>query len=392
MQSLARRLAEAPHDPWPDRPIPIALVITDLDVGGAERALASLATGLDRRRWAPSVVALGPEAELAGVLRESGIPTTCLGVDRARPIQAVNRLASFLSLVRPRLVQSFLFHANVAARLASVRLRPRPWVVGGLRVAERRKRWHLAIDRATIGLASGSVCVSEGVRSFSVETGRIPADRLVVVSNGVDAQRFDEAPGLPRSAIGVPEGARLALFVGRLDEQKGLFDLLRAASMIADRYDWHLAIVGDGPLRGPLLAAVPANLEGRIHWLGRRSDVPSLMKTADLLLLPSWWEGMPNVVLEAMAARLPVIGSRVEGTEDLVIPGETGWLVPPRDPESLAVAWREASELGPDLRPLGDRGRNRVEAEFSTGRVVARYHALWAGLLGLERNPADLPG
>ena len=90
LQPLARRLATAPRDPWPAEPVPVALVITDLDVGGAERALVALATGLDRRRWLPSVVALGGEGALAGPLRAAGIAVECLGVDRRRPIRAVS--------------------------------------------------------------------------------------------------------------------------------------------------------------------------------------------------------------------------------------------------------------------------------------------------------------
>src|SRR5947209_7989435 len=115
MQPLARRLATAPRQPWPDHPVPITLVITDLDVGGAERALVALATGLDRRRWFPSVVCLDDEGELVAPLRDAGIETACLGVERSRPIEAVRRLARAFRRLRPELVQSFLFHANVAS-------------------------------------------------------------------------------------------------------------------------------------------------------------------------------------------------------------------------------------------------------------------------------------
>jgi hypothetical protein len=119
--------------------VPVALVITELDVGGAEKALVSLATGLDRRRWAPNVIALGPEAPLAAPIRAAGVAVECLGVNPSQPLGAVARLASALRRQGPDLVQSFLFHANVAARLAAP-WAGGPWVIGGLRVAERRKR------------------------------------------------------------------------------------------------------------------------------------------------------------------------------------------------------------------------------------------------------------
>jgi len=385
LQTLARRLATAARRPWPDRPVPVALAITDLDVGGAERALVALATGLDRRRWRPSVVALGGEGALAGPLRAAGIEVACLGVDPRRPIRAVRALAGALRRSGPELIQSFLFHANVAARLAGP-IAGRPWVVGGLRVAERQRRWHLALDRLTIGLATGSVCVSEGVRRFSVAEGRLDPARLVVIPNGVDPAPFDRAEAVDRRSIGVPAGAVLTLSVGRLDPQKGLDVLLEAASTVAlARPDWHLALAGDGPDRDLLKARAAglANLGGRVHWLGRRDDVPALLQAADLLVLPSLWEGMPNAVLEAMAARRAVVASAVEGTEDLVIPGRTGWLVPPGDPAPLAAALLEAAADPTRRARFGEAARARIGAEFTPGRVVEAYDRLWAGVLGL---------
>jgi glycosyltransferase involved in cell wall biosynthesis len=388
LQPLARRLATAPRSPWPTEPVPIALVITDLDVGGAERALVALATGLDRGRWLPKVVALSGEGALATPLREAGIAVECLNVSRSRPVRAIRSLASSLRRLRPRLVQSFLFHANVASKLASL-MAGRPWVVGGLRVAERQRRWHLALDRLTSRLSTGSVCVSEGVRRFSSEVGRLDPDRLVVIPNGVDPAHFDHALAVDRGSIGVPPDAFLTLYVGRLDPQKGLGVLLEAAPKIAKgRPDWHLVLVGDGPEREALhrISADDPALRERVHWLGRRDDVPGLLKAAYLVVLPSLWEGMPNVVLEAMAARLPVVGTAVEGTEDLVIPGQTGWLVPPGDAGALAGALLEAASDPERLRRLGEAARDRVEAEFTPSKVVEAYERLWSGVLGLEFN------
>jgi starch synthase (maltosyl-transferring) len=368
--------------------VPVALVITELDVGGAEKALAALATGLDRRRWDPRVIALGPEAALAAPVRAAGVPVACLGVDPDRPLRAVARLAGALRAERPELVQSFLFHANVAARLAALLVgRPRPWVVGGLRVAERLKRWHLWLDRLTAGLSAGSVCVSEGVRRFSRDVGGWPDDRLTVIPNAVDVAPFDRAEAVARESLGVPSGSFLILYVGRLDQQKGLPDLLDALSGVtAARPDVHLVLAGDGPERVWLadrLAADPL-LAAHAHPLGPRSDVAGLLKAADLLVLSSLWEGMPNAVLEAMAAGRAAVATAVEGTEDLVIPGQTGWLVPPGAPEDLARALLDAASDPTRLRRFGEAARARAEAEFSPARAVFAYESLWAGLLGYE--------
>ena len=260
-------------------------------------------------------------------------------------------------------------------------------MVGGLRVAERQRRWHLTLDRLTNCLATGSVCVSEGVRRFSINEGGLDPSRLVVISNGVDPSPIDRAQPINRASIEVPSEAFLTLYVGRLDPQKGLPGLLDAASrIIPTRPDWHLVLVGDGPDRAALTSRIEGDpiLKTHVHNLGRRDDVPSLLKAADLLVLPSLWEGMPNVVLEAMAASLAVVGTSVEGTEDLVVPDQSGWLVPPRDVDALTSALLDAASDRSRLRRFGEAARGRVDASFTPARVVEAYDRLWSGVLGLE--------
>jgi glycosyltransferase involved in cell wall biosynthesis len=364
----------------------VALVIKDLDVGGAERALTALATRLSPSRWRVGVFCLSGPGPLAEVIRSAGLPCECLDVGRRNPIRAIARLASSLRRFGPDLVQSYLFHANLAARLAA------PWagwpkVLGGIRVAERQKHWHLTLDRWTSRFCAGEVCVSRGVLAFSRDVGRLDPSRLTVIPNGIDPAPYDLAEPVGRTTIGVPDDAHLALCVGRLDPQKGLPDLLDAAErVIARRPDWHLALAGDGPERAWLLEAIEGRtlLRDHVHWLGRRDDVPGLLRTADVLVQASHWEGMPNAVLEAMAARRAVVGTSVEGTEDLVVPGETGWLVPPRDPPALAQALGEAAADPDRCRRYGESGRLRVEREFSLDAVVAAYERLWADVLGLR--------
>lgn len=365
--------------------MPLALVITELDVGGAEKALVSLATALDRRLWNPLVIALGPEAPMAAPLRKAGVAVACLDVSLKYPARAFAQLVSTLRAHRPTLIQSFLFHANIAVRLAAP-FSGAPWVIGGLRVAEREKRWHLRIDRLTAPLANGSVCVSEGVRRFSREVGW-PDAKLTVIPNAVEIALFDQSEAIPRDRIGVPPASFLALYVGRLNVQKGLHTLLDAAErVVAQRPDWHLALAGDGPERPWLDERLAANpiIASHVHPLGSRSDIPALLKTADMLVLPSLWEGMPNAILEAMAARRASVATAVEGTEDLIVQGETGWLVPPADPSSLAAALVDAASDPGRLGRYGEAAHSRAERLYSPAQNVRAYENLWAKILGFE--------
>jgi len=273
-----------------------------------------------------------------------------------------------------------LFHANFAAKLSSL-WAGRPWVIGGIRVAEREKRWHLTLERMTQRFSAGAVCVSEGVRRFSQETGGIAADRLVVIANGVDFQRFDIAEPVPRQALELMPDDRVALFVGRLTRQKGVATLLEAFSEIVDkRPDWRLVIAGDGPDRAALESQA-ATQGDRIRFLGRRDDVASLMKTADLLVLLSPWEGMPNVVLEAMAAGRAVCVTDVEGIAELV-DQKSGWVAHTGDRRDLAAKLLDATADDAPRSQFGQRAREVVRSQFTQEAVVAAYERLWLSVLG----------
>jgi glycosyltransferase involved in cell wall biosynthesis len=385
-QSLSKRLARSAESCriWQEQPIPVALVITDLDVGGAERALVSLASRLNPQRWRPAVFCLDKRGSLVDVLLQANVPCECLSIRHRNGVQAIVHLVRGLRRFKPQLVQSFMFHANLVTRLAAP-WAGFPWVIGGLRVAERQKHWHLTLDRLTAVLSTGSVCVSDGVLRFSRDIAHLNPARLTVIPNGIEVAPFVAAIPVPRAALGIPDDAHLALYVGRLDRQKGLPDLLEAAEkVISKRPEWHLALAGDGPCRDWLVRRITDSevMCGRVHWLGRRNDIPNVLKSADVLVHASLWEGMPNSVLEAMAAGIAVIGTSVEGTEDLVVPGQTGWLVPPHDAITLERVLLEAAESPDRLKRYGQAGQLRAEHEFSLETTVAAYEHLWARVLG----------
>lgn len=367
----------------PSEPIPIALVITELDPGGAERALVALAKRLDRRFWNPKVIGLGAEGVLAEDLRKSGISTECLGGSPRKPLQMFLRLKKALQAHRPKLIQAFLFHANIAARLAKPFV-GHPIVVSGLRVAEHGKRWHAQVDRWTSAWSAGWVCVSQGVERHAVRVAGLPEDRLIVIPNGVDHLGISQAPIVSRESLNLSESDLVALFVGRIDRQKGWPILLEAFRQIANRVPHlHLRIVGDGPERDQLRLAIDqlGDFQKRVVWLGQRNDVPGLLKMSDILVSTSLWEGMPNVILEAMAAGKAVIATDVEGSQELVTPGETGWLTQPGDVQSLCEVWLDALSDRDRLRRYGERARQEILNHYDWDRTASAYHDYWLRLL-----------
>ena len=362
-------------------PKPIAFCITDLDPGGAERALVQLVLRLDRSRWNPVVFCLSKPGTLVADLEQAGIPVECLGAGSIGNVSVLPRLVRRLRRVRPAILQTFLFHANIIGRIAG-RLAGVPVIVSGIRVAEHRSGFRLWLDRITERMVTRHVCVSQAVADFSIERGGLSPEKIVVIPNGVDVERFQNAPLADLSQYEIPPGSRTLLFVGRLDPQKGPRLLLQAVrGLFPVHRNLHLLMVGDGPLATELKEWVCAQrLESRIHFAGWRPDVPSLLKAADVLVLPSRWEGMPNVVLEAMAAGRPVVATRVEGVSELVTDRETGLLVEPGSTETLAggIALLLAE---PDLgRSAGKKAQQVSKERFTIDAVASAYADLYVNL------------
>jgi glycosyltransferase involved in cell wall biosynthesis len=370
------------HNP----PTTIAFCITDLDPGGAECALVHIVTRLNRDEWSPHVFCLSGEGKLAGELRDAGVPVVCLGICRRWPFPAAFKLARELRRIRPAVLQTFLHHANIIGRWAGRRAGT-PVIVSGVRVAERRSRFRLWLDRRTANWVDRHVCVSEGVADFSIQTGGLPRDKVVVIPNGVDFDRFANAKPADLAEFGLPPGHRSILSVGRLDPQKGVMVLLDAFTAVARELpDVHLILVGEGPLRPEIERFVSSHaLADRVHLAGFRDDVPSLMKAGDCFVLASLWEGMPNVLLEALAAGLPVVGTAVEGVAELLADGERGRIVPPNDAGALSRALRETltppvAAAPPRVHPQPVSGN-----EFTWQAIAARYEQLYRDLL-LEKS------
>lgn len=360
------------------KPVPIAFAITELDPGGAERALVQIVTRLDRAEWEPHVLCLTGEGELVETLRERGILVTCLHGKRWRPFQLISRLTNTLRDIRPAILQSFLFHANLAGRWAAKKANV-PIVISGIRVAERRSRLRLKLDRRTEHLVDRHVCVSRDVAEFSATKGRLSREKIVVIPNGVDFGRFANAEPADLSEFGIPKDHKTILNVGRLDKQKGVMTVLNAfAELTSTRDDLHLLFVGDGPLRRRAERFVRRNaLASRVHFAGYRNDVPRLMRAADCLVLASLWEGMPNVVLEAMAAGLPVVSTDVEGVRELIEDGRTGRIVSPQAPIELRRALEAVLSAGDAAAEMGRAAQNVVQQLFTWESVAAKYTALY---------------
>jgi glycosyltransferase involved in cell wall biosynthesis len=365
------------------KPIRIAFCITELDPGGAERALTQIVLNLDRSVWEPYVICLGPRAHFVKELESANVPVFCLNAGGLLSLPRVMfRLTKHLLRIKPSITQTFLFHANILGRVAA-RLAGLKTVVSGLRVAERQSSWHGWIDRWTNWLVTMNVCVSQGVAEFSENVVGLNPAKLVVIPNSVDAELFSRATPADMTQFEIPAGSRVLISIGRIERQKGfdvLLDAVRSLKPLPDGV--YLVIVGDGPDLGMLQEyAERYNLVDRVRFLGRRDDVPNLLAASTAFILSSRWEGMPNVVLEAMAAGLPVITTQVEGVSELIRDGVNGLTVPTEQPARLASAILQILSQPDFGKVAGLFSQNIVAKEFTIQRTTEAYAKLYLQLL-----------
>jgi len=364
-------------------PIRIFYFITEFDIGGAERCLWELARGMKRRGHEVHACALSGRGPVGEWLARDGVPVLHLDARGKYDATCIFRLASILRRLRVDVFHSFLFHANFIGRIAA-RLARVPVSIGSIRVAEKRRRSHLIFDRLTIGLVDMEVSVSESVAAFSREVARIPENKLTVIGNAVDVDRFQRARrGALRRSLGVGDGAFLIGFIGRLERQKGLDILLEAFPRVTSEIPQaRLIVVGAGREETQFRSlAAQLGLGESAIFLGWRSDIPEILADLDLLAAPSRWEGMSNVILEALAAGIPVLAADVHGTREILADGLYGELIDgPPDPDALARGILRLQSNAERRSELSRSGPVHARSAFSIAAMIDHYARLYADL------------
>lgn len=353
--------------------------ITELESGGAQSALLRLLEGLDRSRFTPVVLCLYNGNRLvAQQIRALGIEVVDLGMSTKWRLDAFWRLWQLLRRVRPDILHTWMFHANIPGRvlgwLAGVSL-----IISSERTMGQEGWGRRFLNRLTSPLADRIICVSQNVADFAQHVIGLPAAKLVVIPNGIDIGSFPPPPNRP-----MPAAECMTIgYVGRLQKVKGVNFLIAAfAQLVAQHPKLQLQIVGDGSERHALESQVQQlGLTNNVQFLGTRQDVAALYPTFDLFVLPSLWEGMPNVLLEAMACGVPLVATNTGGTPEVVEHGKTGILVPPGEATTLYEAMALLIADTAQRHQLTQAGRQYVEQTFSIKQTVAKTAALYEQLL-----------
>lgn len=345
----------------------------------------SLVKGLDRERFRPVVCCLTEPGALAASVEALGVPLLALGKHPHFDLPVIPRLAAVLRKHDVRLLHSHVWPANVWGRVVG-RLTRRPHlVVTEHNVDLWKGRTHFAVDRFLARFTDRVLCVSRAVEEFYRDVVGIPAEKLLYLPNGIDPTPFAGGPdgASTRRDLSLTEERPVVTVVARLLPQKDHRTLLSALRLLKDRgAAVSCLVVGDGALRQELEArARELSLDGGVKFLGERLDVAKLLLASDVFALSSIHEGMPLAVLEAMAAAKPVVVTDVGGNGEIVRNGETGFVVPPRDPAALADALARLTSSPELAKRMGAAGRDRVNREFTLEAMVRRNEEVYEELL-----------
>lgn len=360
----------------------VTLIVSVLDGSGPGRVMGILAQGLLERGVDVSLIAThGPEeSNWISELKFAGVPVFNLGMRSLFDPAGGARLLRHLRSWNPEVVHTRTIRADLLGRLASRYDVPVVNNIVNIYPDDSLTRQGPVLGRAVMQVAK----LSRGAVRLFVANARavasnvhyafgIPLNRVQVVYDGLPMAQWCSREPAALDSYGIGRDDLVCLTVARLHPQKGLDDLVTAARRVADRRsDVKFVIAGSGPSRGNLESRIRSEgLQWNVVLLGERADVPQLLARADLFVLPSRFEGLPSVIIEAMASGRAVVATAVAGVPELVEEGVTGWLVPVAQPSLLAA--KVLTALDGDLGLVGRAGRRRAETLFSDSAMTDAF-------------------
>jgi glycosyltransferase involved in cell wall biosynthesis len=363
--------------------IEIWLLIGNLSLGGAERTLVDIANNLDPSQYEVTVWTLIDEGKLVEELSED-ITYRTVGAHTKWDLLAVLRFLLITAFEKPDIIQSFLFHDNIIARVASGLVPGVNSITGVREVPDTRSRLRTTIDRITIPLSNKIVSNSKAGERFIRDLGA-RSDQVSVVPNGRDIDLYNSGVATPDlyCELGLNSRHPVVGTVGRLVERKGHFDLLNAWPIVLNAApDAQLLVVGQGEKREELVElATDLDCADSVIFCGTRDDIPNVLAAMDVFVFPSHYEGLPGALIEAMIAGLPIVATPVDGNSELIIDGETGLFVPQQDPEELASEIVRLLDAPDRREELSRQAQEYASENYTIPRMVDRFESVYRDTL-----------
>ncbi len=368
----------------------IAYLIDGLSMGGAERLMAPMLKYLSRDHFDPYVCALQLKDgnPMADELRALGVPVECLQIKRLRDLDAIPRLTGYLKDIGADLVHTQLEAANILGNI-SAKLVGLPsvctiHVMPSLEV-KTKTRIHQRVEWFILRhFCDRVISVAEEARRYHIKISGSSEKQVTTIYNGIDLSPFlsmDAARerAAVRAELGIPPDALVLITVAVLRPQKGIQYMIRALpDILASTPEVYYLVVGGGPHETVLREEVQAaGMNGRVIFAGMRTDVPRLLAASDVFVLPTLTEALPTVLAEAMAARLPIVASRVGGVPEMITDGQNGALVEAEDTRGLAAACSRLLASPETRAAYGAEAWKTVNRKFSIERQVDQLKELY---------------
>lgn len=368
-------------------PIRLAFFIDDLGIGGTQTWLTLLARALATRGFEMRVYCMRAIAHPENLRRLRACATVeVIGEARLRAVVGLAHLARALKRWPADVVQTALPTSDMVGR-SLARLAGVPAVFSSVRGRGVDKpAWQRWLDRRTARWAHAVVFNNPDGVQDALEREGIRPHQVVYIPNGIEVAAAQRPPREVRGELQTPPEATVVGTVARLHPSKSQEDLLRAFAIVRQRVpDAVLWLVGDGERRAALeREARRLGIVERVRMPGARLDVRDVLEAMDVFALPSRWEGMPNSLMEAMAAGRPVVASDIDGIRELIQHGETGWRVPPGNPDALAQTLLEVLADRPRAARVGRAARACIQERFSLDRMADAFARLYRE--GLEQS------
>lgn len=357
----------------------VLYVITSTIIGGAERKIHSMISGIDKSDFeVAGVISLKPSGPVAEAIKKSGVPVVSLDMGYLPSMRDLGRLVREIEKFKPDVVNAFLFRAIQFCRAARTYKRLDFKLVSSTEVNYRTRslliRW---IDRFFKRNDELTVCESQTSADFLINNLGYSPSGIKVIKNGTDPCSWVfsmEERNQTRNWLKIPKDEILISSVGRLSKQKGHTYLIDAISRINPAVKVKCLIIGTGPEKTSLENKIRAKgLQDKIILTGEKNNIKPWLCASDIFVLPSLWEGIPIALLEAMAIGLPCLASSVDGIPEVIEDSKSGLLCPPKNPDALATALVRLCEDVPLRNNIALTGKKVIRDNFTVKMMLRSY-------------------
>lgn len=350
-------------------------LIQSLDSGGCENMLLRSLPLI--KKFEHVIITLRKRGELASKFEEKGIKVLSVNQHSMLDFNSYIRLIKIIKSIKPNLIITYLFHADIIGRLVLQSI-IKTKVIPFLRTSYNHKKYWQArmVEKITKRWAAQYLANSESVKNYYVKHIGVNRNKITVIPNGIDTNYYDKiAPDHSlRMGLGINEKECVLICVANLHVNKGHKYLLEAFESLYKRHkDIQILIVGDGVEKNNLKNQIKEyESRNNVHFLGKRGDIPKLLKISDIFVLPTLFEGMSNAIMEAMASGLPVVSTDIAENRELISTQDTGVLVHTSSSKALGEALEVLIDNSKIRRSLGQNGKSAISTKYDINHTTSK--------------------